>query len=563
MRTKVGTLCARFDVAALRELAGERVFARGEAYFHDGQVEIISALSGSVLARVAGTEVYRIRLTGEGAAIGGDCTCPAFDDRGMCKHMVAAALAVNGASDDAEATGAGGLARIREYLEAKGVEALAEMVLQIAERDAALWRRLEIAAAALQDDDGALAGRLRKVIDQATRTRGYVDYHEASAWAADVEAALDAVEELVAGGRATLALQLVERAIERIEQAIGSIDDSDGGCGDLLARCRDIHLAAAAAARPEPVGLAAALFTRELSDDYGVFAGAAELYAEVLGERGLAEYRRLAAEAWSRLPPRAGRAPTTDAADLRYGTLKAILDPFFERDGDVEARIALRAKDLTSPWSYLQLAEFCLAQGREAEALRRAEEGLWLFEDDRPDERLVAFAAGLLDTAGRGGEALELLMRSFEKAPSLDLYAMIARAGGEAGRTRAFEILKARLAASTPNRWTFMADLPVRILLQEKAFDAAWAMVREHGASVGVREALARASEASHPQEAAWVYEDRVLQLVAGGGDPAYREAVELVERMAALRSASDQAAYVTALKARFGRKRNFMRLLG
>ena len=32
---------------------------------------------------------------------------------------------------------------------------------------------------------------------------------------------------------------------------------------------------------------------------------------------------------------------------------------------------------------------------------------------------------------------------------------------------------------------------------------------------------------------------------------------------MAALRGADEQAAYVAALKARFGRKRNFMKLLG
>ena len=52
-----------------------------------------------------------------------------------------------------------------------------------------------------------------------------------------------------------------------------------------------------------------------------------------------------------------------------------ILDFFAERDGDVEARIALRMRDLSSPWDYLQLAEFCLSQGRQDEALRRAEEG--------------------------------------------------------------------------------------------------------------------------------------------------------------------------------------------
>ena len=47
------------------------------------------------------------------------------------------------------------------------------------------------------------------------------------------------------------------------------------------------------------------------------------------------------------------------------------------------------------------------------------------------------------------------------------------------------------------------------------------------------------------------------------GGDPAYAEAAKLIARMAALRSAPEQAAYVAALKLRFDRKRNFMKLLG
>src|SRR6478735_4925125 len=42
----------RFDVAALRDVAGEKVFARGVAYHEDGQVEIITFDRTRVLARV-------------------------------------------------------------------------------------------------------------------------------------------------------------------------------------------------------------------------------------------------------------------------------------------------------------------------------------------------------------------------------------------------------------------------------------------------------------------------------------------------------------------------------
>ena len=96
----------RFDVDALRELAGVKVFARGADYYSDGHVEILAIEPGRVLARVAGTEDYRTELTGHGEDIDGECSCRAFEDWGFCKHLVATALAVNDFRVD-EADGSG------------------------------------------------------------------------------------------------------------------------------------------------------------------------------------------------------------------------------------------------------------------------------------------------------------------------------------------------------------------------------------------------------------------------------------------------------------------------
>lgn len=385
----------RFDLNALRERAGAKAFARGETYYRDGLVNILVLEPRRVLAEVAGTEDYRIVLTGRGSDVGGECSCPAFEDWGFCKHMVATALAANAAGGDAETEGAATLARIRQYLKKKGVDALVETIVALAEQDNDLFRKLEVASATAEAGGKTLAVRLRKAIDDATRIRDYVDYRAARGWASGVETVLDALAELASGAEAAFVLELAERAFERIESAIERIDDSDGYCGDLLERARDIHLTAARTAKPDPVTLARRLFAREMADGYGAFEGAADAYAEVLGEAGLVEFRRLAAEAWEKLPPRQGGRGSPDAS-LDYSRLRDILDSFAERDGDVATRIALRAKGLSSAWSYLQLAQFCLSQGREVEALRRAEDGLFVFADERPDERLVFFAVDLL-----------------------------------------------------------------------------------------------------------------------------------------------------------------------
>lgn len=554
---------SRFDLDTLCALAGDKVFARGEAYHRAGQVEILSLESERVLAQVAGTDDYRTVLMGRGESVDGECSCPYFEDRGFCKHLVATALAANAANADDGAEGVGALARIRNHLKGRGVDALVEMIVGLAERDPALFRRLDLAAATDHADDKTLEARLRKAIDDATRTRRFVDYSRAPGWAAGVGAVLDTLADLASGARAGLVLKLAEYAISRIERAVENMDDSDGHCGALLECAQRIHFEACRTAKPDPAALARDLFTREMEGEYDTFYGAAALYADMLGEEGLAEYRRLAMAAWNKLPSRTVARRATDDFSFDHFRLASIMDFFAEREGDVDARIALRAKDLTSPWSFLQLAEFCLAQGRADEALRHAEEGLWMFEDGRPDERLVFFAADLLSRAGRKKDAAAHLWRAFEKAPSLELYARLRKLGGKAARERALTHLTGRLAKAKSTLWNSPADLLIRILMSEKMLDAAWAAVREHGAASGLKESLAKASEVSYPQEALEVYVERVEELVEAGGNPGYEEACGLIARMAALRSAAGHAAYVADLKERFRRKRNFMKLLG
>ncbi len=498
---------ARFDITALRKLAGDKVFERGEDYHADGQVEILSLEPERVLAQVTGSDDYRTVLAGRGKKIGGECSCPAFTDRGFCKHMVATALAANQALDFAAAgngaavDGAGTLGRIRAHLKTRGVDALVDIIVNLAERDPTLFRKLDLEAATVQGDDKAVETRLRRAIDGATRTGSFVDYHAAEDWADAVAMALNAIADIAAGERAGVALRLAGHAIDRIEQAIESIDDSDGHCSALLEQARDIHLAACRIVHPDPVALAQQLFDRETGSDYDTFYGAAAVYEDVLGQAGLAEYRR-----------------------------------------------------------HLRLAEFCLQQGRKDEALRWAEEGLWRFEDGRPDERLTLFAAGLLTKAGRKAAAEKHLWRTFELAPSRELYNRLRKLGGIAARDRALALLEATLSTDRGIASFGTFDLLVRLLIKEKMLDAAWsALERRGGGGAELRQALADASKTSHPGKALAVYAKLVEDHAQFGR---YEDAVQLVKRMAGLRDAAEQATYVADLTERHKRKRNFMKLL-
>jgi uncharacterized Zn finger protein len=169
---------SRFNIAALQELAGDKIFARGSDYHDNGQVEITDITRKRVLAKVIGTRVYQTQLTGGGRNFDGSCSCPAFSDWGFCKHLVATALAANGMASGAVDPAGSRIGRLREYLYGKDSRFLTAIILRMAEHAPELLEDVELSAAADAGDDETLKRELKRAITQATRTCGLVQYHK-------------------------------------------------------------------------------------------------------------------------------------------------------------------------------------------------------------------------------------------------------------------------------------------------------------------------------------------------------------------------------------------------
>jgi uncharacterized Zn finger protein len=129
---------ALYDTEILRELAGEKAFARGQGYADQGHIALLSLNDDGVLAAAFGTSDYTVWLKRSGSGISGHCSCPAYDEAGFCKHMVATALVANEAGPQGDAPPdrvgeiAGGVARLdRSQLE--------KLLLEMATAD---WRAL-------------------------------------------------------------------------------------------------------------------------------------------------------------------------------------------------------------------------------------------------------------------------------------------------------------------------------------------------------------------------------------------------------------------------------------
>ena len=90
--SKKETLQAFLSPQRLRELAGSKVYGRGEEYFARNHVQIHEHARDEAIGEVMGSQPYRVELRLTPKGLTAECTCPAMSDYGFCKHAVALGL---------------------------------------------------------------------------------------------------------------------------------------------------------------------------------------------------------------------------------------------------------------------------------------------------------------------------------------------------------------------------------------------------------------------------------------------------------------------------------------
>lgn len=98
------TLQAFLSPQRLRELAGPKVYARGQKYANGGAVRLHEHARNEAIGEVMGSQPYRVRLKLTSKGLVAECTCPAMSDFGFCKHAVALGLHLIDAPPAAERT---------------------------------------------------------------------------------------------------------------------------------------------------------------------------------------------------------------------------------------------------------------------------------------------------------------------------------------------------------------------------------------------------------------------------------------------------------------------------
>jgi uncharacterized Zn finger protein len=566
----VASLGTAFSRRAVTDLADPVSFVRGVAYATAGRVEQVEIGDDDVVATVRGAIPYQVRLTAAGGHPAWSCSCPAAEDGSFCKHCVAAALSLEESTleelfdpfDDEEQASAhpDGLA---PYLETLTHERLVAIVVEQAATDWRLRERLLAEAAAASGDEVDVAAWSRR-LDDVFDTGDFVAYAEASAWAADVDDVLDGLADLLEEGHAGAVVTLTERAHRLADAAIGRIDDSDGQLTDLSERIGELHLAACRASRPDAVALARRLVDLELTSELDAFHRAALRYGEVLGDAGLAEYRRLVRPRFDRLPAQGAHSERFRVVNALEGVALAARDP--------DELIAVKARDLRLPDDYAEVASLLADVGRVDEAVDWARRGLAAFSTRTwQTGPLREVLADLHRGRGESADAVALFWDAFASAPAVQSYRRLvaeadAAGGGEAAGELAVASLRARLSDTPDAQRPDVASALVEILLYEGRADDAWQVATEQGCDQPLWMTLARAREATHPLDAVGVYEQEALELIARAKSQLYPHAVKLADRIRKL-SATGGAperfeSFVARLRTEHGRKRSLMALL-
>ena len=577
------TLTTTLTLDTVKLLAGDKSFARGLAYFHEGMVGLIEEEDETLSATVQGTYLYDITLSaGKDGELEHECTCPVGNDGDFCKHAVAVAISWLENSgehvfqpDEAAKSTKKRITKaeqLRQYLETLPESELRQLLTEAAERDCNFRDKLLFTARSASSKGTA---NLHGIISQATRINRYDE--NACNYAERLNDLADLLEKRIDAGDANL-VELIEDAIIQAERGQEQIDDSDGEAYSGIERLSEVHRIACSRLNPDPVALAERLFQYQMEGRSDTFYTILPSYAAALGEAGLIRYEEQALESWGELPKLGPRDSIRSSWDAHHSRLESAMTELATRRGDVETLIAIYSRDLSSPHNILRLAEFLKKHQRFDEALARAEEGIASFPDNHGLDGLKVFVINDYLRRNNPDAVEKLAWERFEKRPGneeffelLETARQIDRLDSQ--RQRAISFLEARVASEEASgvkrpAWLYgTRDTLLEIHLAEKNAEAMWVTLKGGPTSGRLWEKCADLRGNTHPEDAIPLYFKLLPQAVNEGSNNArYEQAFRIVQSIGKLRRKQDRAAdfkqELARIRAEYKVKRNFIKLL-
>src|SRR5271165_2136768 len=447
-----------------------------------------------------------------------------------------------------------------DNLVALGPERLAAILVELADGDAEIKRRLRLELAAQAGDD-TVATEISKRLTALRSARSFVDWQQRRDFVRDLDLQKAMIVDRVAQTRADLALDLMWRFMDLAEPVLNRVDDSSGSVGDVFrAACQDLGTIAAKA-KPDPVNLA-----------NRAFAALVTVMLPALDEAGAAHLKERLTKALT------GRSARAGERDYHALVVRSALQALADGQLDVDAYIALvPPEERRLPHQSAEIGRRLLAAGRAAEALavlERAKPKRSAVKATRDDDLyLIGVTADneweetyieAFEATGKKDEAQRLRWAAFEERLSADqLRAYLKRLPDfddvEAERRAMNHALGFRSFAAALGFFTEWPDLA-------RAAQLALARASEiDGNLYYLLDPTARLIEGKHPLAATLLRRAMIEDTLDGAKSTRYKHAARhLLECRSLAASIRDfgefetHEAFVSRLRARHGRKTGF-----
>jgi hypothetical protein len=190
------------------------------------------------------------------------------------------------------------------------------------ERNAALKDRLplEVARAGGPLDLASYRRSFADALRSKSAAGGSRSYPRTSGpWARAVHESIARIGALLPAGHRQVVIELTEYALGRVRKTMSTLDDSSGWFAQIVTDLERLHHDACLAVQPDPVALARRLFAFEVDGEWDIFIDSGDRDADVLGDDGIAEMRRLAEERWAAMPERPPGSGSDDAGTVSPG----------------------------------------------------------------------------------------------------------------------------------------------------------------------------------------------------------------------------------------------------
>jgi hypothetical protein len=462
-----------------------------------------------------------------------------------------------------------------DNLMALGPERLAALLVELADSDADVKRRLRLELAAQTGGD-TIAAEIGKRLTTLRSARSSIDWQKRRDFVKDLDLQRAMIVDRVAQTRADLALDLMWRFMDLAEPVLNRVDDSNGSVGGVFrAACEDLGTIAVRA-KPDPVNLADRVLAAVQGDDYGVFDDLVTFMLPALGETGAAHLKERLGKVLAERPGKPGEP------DYRALVVRSALQALADGQSDVDAYIALvPPEEQRMPHQGAEIGRRLLAANRAADAvvaLERARPKRSAARAARDDDFDLIGLGGddaweatyieALEATGRQDEAQRLRWVAFEKRLSADrLRAYLKRLrdfddveAEERAMKHALSFPSFSIALDFFTRWPDQARVAELVLARGSEID---------GNLYYLLDPAARLIEGKHPIAATLLRRAMIEDTLDGAKSTRYKHAARhLLECRSLVAGIQDfgtfqtHEAFVSRLRARHSRKAGFWSLV-